>query len=95
MDPMNIASPEGVASIASVWLGIRVVLPYLKAIPRVGGFFTGQRVWGLVFASAVGVSALAAQAAGDPSSVATVVQAAAALTIAAIGADKIIEGSGS
>ena len=96
MDPMNIATPEGVASIASVWLGVRIILPYVRAIPRAGGFFTGQRGWALVFASAVGVSVLAAEAAtGGAASIAEILSAAGALTVAAIGADRIVKGSGS
>ena len=96
MDPMNIASPEGVTAVAATWLGVRLVLPYLKSIPRVGGFFTGQRVWALVFASAFGVAALEGAADSSESFVmAVTLKEAVAITVAAIGADSVISGDSS
>ena len=95
MDPMNLASPEGVAAVAATWLGVRLALPYLKAIPRVGGFLTGQRVWALVLASAFGVATLEhlASVDGPPFDVVVTLREAVAITVAAIGTDRIV-GSG-
>ncbi len=91
---MNVASAAGVSSVAAVWMGVRIVLPWLRTLPRMDKVLVGQRVWALVFASALGVSALAAEVAGSPSSIGSVLQTAGALAIAAIGADKIVSGTG-
>lgn len=97
MDPLNIASPEGVTAVAATWLGVRMVLPYLKTIPWVGGFFVGQRVWALVFASAFGIAALEGAAPAGPAdfNVALTLKEAVAITIAAIGTDRIVGGNSS
>ncbi len=92
MDPMNLASPEGVTAVAATWLGVRLALPYLQAIPRVGGFLTGQRVWALVLASAFGVATLESLApvGGPPFDTIVTFREAIAITVAAIGIDRIV-----
>ncbi len=94
MDPLNIASPEGVTAVAATWLGVRLVLPYLKSIPRIGGFFVGQRIWALVFASAFGIAALEGAAPDGPAhfDALVTVREAVAITVAAIGTDRVVSG---
>ncbi len=92
---IDATGPEAVTAVASTWLGVRLVLPYLKAIPKVGGFLIGQRVWALVFASAVGVSYLEATASGSSLAIQDLLRSAGAISVAAIGTDRIIKGSDS
>lgn len=96
MDPMNLASPEGVTAVAATWLGVRLALPYLRAIPRVGGFLTGQRVWALVLASAFGIATLEGLAPldGPPFDAIVTLREAIAITVAAIGTDRIVRSDG-
>ncbi len=89
------ASPEAVTAVASTWLGVRLVLPYLRAVPPVRAFLVGQRVWALVFTSAIGVAYLEAAAAGSSLAIQDLLRAAGAISIAAIGTDRIIQGSDS
>ncbi len=93
MDPLNVASPEGVTAVAATWLGVRLALPYLRTIPfGIGGFFTGQRVWALVLASAFGVATLEhlAPVGGPPFDAIVTLREAVTITVAAIGTDRIV-----
>ena len=89
------ASPEAVTAVASTWLGVRLVLPYLRAVPWVKDFLVGQRVWALVFISAVGVAYLEATATGSSYAAQDLLRSAGAISVAAIGTDRIIKGSDS
>ncbi len=86
------ASPEAVTAVASTWLGVRLVLPYLRAVPGVRAFLVGQRVWALVFVSALGVAYLEASTAGSSHATQDLLRSAGAISIAAIGADRITRG---
>ncbi len=90
---IDAASPEAVTAVASTWLGVRLVLPYLRAVPLVRTFLVGQRVWALVFASAMGVAYLEATASGSSLAIQDLLRSAGAISIAAIGADRIVRGT--
>ncbi len=93
---IDATSPEAIAAVSATWLGVRMAKPWLQAVPRFGPWFVShpQRMWSLVFVSAFGVSALNTLAGDASLDIAVQAQEAVAITLAALGVDRVIKGSG-
>ena len=82
---------DQVALVASTWLVVRLIRPYLTAALRLFRLpdVDGQGVWLLVYLASMFVVALESQTAGIELSTPELLSNALAVTAAAIGADQV------
>lgn len=82
-----------VALVASVWLVVRIVRPYLSGIFRLARLpsLDGPGVWLLVYMAAMFIVALESANAGEVLTVTGLLTQALGVTAAAIGTDEVVK----